>query len=676
MLSKQNYYYWDNKLSLWLFYIEPETFYTLSRTECRQEVMAVGRDDANTQLTKEEQKARIRQKYRGRTSDDIVVIPGKVQTDIFSTDDPKRVAVYARVSTDSVQQTTSYELQKNYYEDQVKQHPNWTLVSIYADEGISGTSLRHRDSFNRMLEDCRAGKIDLILTKSVSRFARNIVDCISLIRELAALRPPVGVFFESEHLFTLNDSTEMSLSFIATMAQEESHVKSTIMNASIEMRFGREIFLTPKLLGYDHDEDGNLVINENEARIVRLIFFLYLYGYTCKDIAQMLMNLECRTKKGNITWSASTVLQILRNERHCGALLARKTFTPSYLDHKSRKNTGERTQYYKKEHHEGIISYDDFIAVQHMIDNAKYGNKAILPQLQVIADGALKGFVQVNPRWAGFSAAEYEVASESVYEGDYQATSSDSVEAKTGEFDMRGFEVVRAQFISANNRPTVSFATDTVKFGIECIRKLEGTQYVELLIHPHEKLLAVRKSNKQNKAAVRWSKAMEDGSFAPRPVAGTAFLPILFELFGWSRDCRYRIFGVRKQRGSDSVLLFDMHDTEIFIPKKILESNNTERTETETEFGFRPISAAQRSIIGYPQQWGSRFGSDYYSHTQASQLAIIDNQGEWRIYEEPQTIPSDTKLNVTSPAELEKHIESLVQELKEEKERGIAALER
>ena len=225
-------------------------------------------------LSKEEQKAKIRERYRGHVSSDTVVIPGKPQADLYDDTETKRVAVYARVSTDNVQQTSSYELQKNYYEDQVKRHPNWTLVGIYPDEGISGTSLQHRAKFNQMIADCRAGKIDLIITKSVSRFARNIVDCISLVRELASLNPPVGVFFESENIFTLKDNTEMSLSFVATMAQEESHIKSTIMNASIEMRFGREIYLTPVLLGYDHDEDGNLVINEEEANTVRLIFFI------------------------------------------------------------------------------------------------------------------------------------------------------------------------------------------------------------------------------------------------------------------------------------------------------------------------------------------------------------------------------------------------------------------
>ena len=182
------------------------------------------------------------------------------------------MAVYARVSTDDPRQTSSYELQKNHYQDVVNKNPNWMLVEIYADEGISGTSLQHRDAFKKMIEDCEAGKIDLIITKSVSRFARNVVDCIRYVRELSSLRPPVGVFFETEHLNTLDPKSEMILSFMSTLAQEESHTKSEIMNSSIEMRFRRGIFLTPPLLGYDQDENGDLVINPHEAKIVQLIF--------------------------------------------------------------------------------------------------------------------------------------------------------------------------------------------------------------------------------------------------------------------------------------------------------------------------------------------------------------------------------------------------------------------
>jgi len=299
-----------------------------------------------TRLTHaESQKLRIRERYKGAGLDEVEIIPAAPQENIYEGENKKRVAVYARVSTDDPRQTSSFELQKNHYTDVVNRHPNWTLVDIYADEGISGTSLQHRDAFMQMIQDCQDGKVDLIVTKSVSRFARNILDCIGYVRQLAAMHPPIGVFFETENIYTLDSKSEMILSFMATMAQEESRNKSEIMNASIEMRFRRKILLTPPLLGYDQDEDGKLVINKKEAETVRLIFFMYLYGFTCVQIADTLTKLGRRTKKNNTIWSPGSVLQILQNERHCGDVTARKTWTPNYLDHKSKKNKENRNQY-------------------------------------------------------------------------------------------------------------------------------------------------------------------------------------------------------------------------------------------------------------------------------------------------------------------------------------------
>ena len=206
-----------------------------------------------------------------------------------------------------------------------------------------------------------------------------MLDCIGQVRKLRALPNPVGVFFETENIYTLNSNSEMSLSFISTLAQEESHTKSEIMNASIEMRFSRGIFLTPELLGYDKDEDGNLVINEDEAQTVRLIFFLYLYGYNCNQIAEILMNLGRRTKPGNYKWSASTVMSVLQNERHCGDVKARKTYTPNYLDHKSKPNKQNRNQYYRRDHHEPIINRDDFITVQRLLTNLLFRHRGCCP---------------------------------------------------------------------------------------------------------------------------------------------------------------------------------------------------------------------------------------------------------------------------------------------------------
>lgn len=180
--------------------------------------------DTETKRRKEQQKQKVKKRYNVTIDpENYLFIPAKKQTDYYDNDVNQRVAIYVRVSTDDIRQTTSYELQKKYYEEFVTRHPNWTLVKIYADEGISGTSLKKRDEFNKMIADCRAGKIDMIITKSVSRFARNVEDFIGTVRSLAELKPRVGVFFESEAIFSLNDDSQMALTFQATMAEEESH---------------------------------------------------------------------------------------------------------------------------------------------------------------------------------------------------------------------------------------------------------------------------------------------------------------------------------------------------------------------------------------------------------------------------------------------------------------------
>lgn len=208
----------------------------------------------------------------------------------------------------------------------------------------------------------------------------------------------------------------MGLSFLAIMAEEESHTRSRSMETSLRMRLDHGIPLTPKLLGYTHDAEGQLIVNPEEAPTVKLAFFMYLYGYSTQQIADAFTALGKRSYLGNTDkWTSGAVLQILRNERHCGEVLTRKTFTPSFRDHLAKKNRGERPQSRYRNHHPAIVSRDDFIAVQRLLDNAKYKNKSVLPELKVIKDGIFKGFVVILPHWAGFGADEYLLASQSVY---------------------------------------------------------------------------------------------------------------------------------------------------------------------------------------------------------------------------------------------------------------------
>jgi len=615
-------------------------------------------DNQPSKITVENRKEKIRAKYQGAIPDDIDMIPATPQENFFEDENEKRVAFYVRVSTDDPRQTSSFELQKVHYTEMLNRHIKWKLVNIYADEGISGTSLKHRDAFIKMIEDCKAGRIDLIVTKSVSRFARNVVDCIGYVRQLAALKPAVGIFFEMESIYTLNDSSEMSLSFMSTLAQEESHIKSRVANDSIEKRFRRGIFLTPPLLGYDQDEDGNLVINPEEAKTVRLIFFMYLYGCTCRQIAEMLSSLKRRTKKGNTAWAPGSILQILQNERHCGDILARKTWTPSYLDHLSRKNKNNHNQYTRKNNHEAIVSRDDFIAVQRLISNAKYGNKGILPELQVIAEGALKGFVSINPRWAAFSAENYRAASESVFdEKDKLESGPIEVEVQFGDFDLRGFEVTRSQYFDTARKLCVTLSTNNIWFSTECIRKFKKELYVEMLIHPHEHLLAVRPCAKEFRNAVRWAK-INEANYNPRDISGAAYLSTIYEIFGWHTELRYRVRGVRRQKDNESIVLFDMRDTEIFIP------------DLSNEICFNdnncPVNTSQKNtVVAFPPSWAGNFGNNYYRHSQARELAAIDKDGMWNIAVEGQSYNSKSDINVTDPKIISRSIKQMINDMEQ-----------
>ncbi len=596
----------------------------------------------------DEQKEKIRKRYKGINPEELEVIPALPQQDIFKAEKMLRVAVYARVSTDDPRQTSSYELQKNHYQDVVNKNPNWTLVEIYADEGISGTSLQHRDAFKRMIADCKAGKIDLIITKSVSRFARNVVDCIRYVRELSSLRPPVGVFFETEHINTLDPKSEMILSFMSTLAQEESHTKSEIMNSSIEMRFRRGIFLTPPLLGYDQDENGDLVINPHEAKIVQLIFYMYLNGSSTQQIADSLTDLHCKTKKNNYIWSASTILQILQNERHCGDVLARKTWTPNYLDHKSRKNNHDRNQYRKIGHHEAIISRDDFIAVQKLITNAKYGNKELLPELQVIQKGSLRGFISINPRWSGFKVTDYFEASQSV-SNSMDTIMPESVTASAGSFDLRGYEIARGQFFSSTDRISVSFSNKQISFNKNAIRKFPDTKYIEMLIHPCAKLLAIRPCSVEEKNKVQWSRT-KDGELIPKPISGAAYLSTLYDIFKWDKKYKYRILGVTHQKDNESVLIFNMTDTEIRIPTNIKDASSN------TSYNSKIVSA-------YPADWSYSFGNNYYMQSQTPELTEFTADKDWQTASESKPY-KDSEMQVTPKETIRQNIQSIITEIK------------
>ncbi len=297
----------------------------------------------------------------------IVVIPAKPKKGNLVTSVPvkkTRVAAYCRVSTDTEEQATSYEAQKEHYTEYISRNNEWELVEIYADDGISALSTRNRDEFNRMIDDCKAGKIDMILTKSISRFARNTVDCLNYIRMLKEKNIPV--FFEKENINTMDTKGEVLLTIMASLAQQESESLSQNVRLGMQYRFqqGKLMINTTGFLGYDKDEDGKLVINPEQAEIVKRIFLEYLNGSSCQKIAKGLENDGIPTVRGNTKWHDSVIRRILINEKYMGDALLQKTYTVDFLQKKRAVNNGEMPKYYIEDNHEPIIPKDTFMLVQ------------------------------------------------------------------------------------------------------------------------------------------------------------------------------------------------------------------------------------------------------------------------------------------------------------------------
>lgn len=277
----------------------------------------------------------------------------------------RRVAAYARVSTDSDEQYSSYEAQVANYTNFIQSKPNWEFVKVYADDGISGTSTKKRDSFNEMIDSALNGNIDLIITKSISRFARNTLDTISITRKLKS--KGIEVYFEKENLWSLDDKTEFLLTIMASIAQEES--RSISQNVTIgkrwSMKEGNVSFAYKNFLGYKKVE-GKIAIDEEQAEIVRLIYRMFLKeGKTCSGIAEFLKNKGIPTPSGKSTnWTKNNICSILTNEKYKGDALLQKFYTTDYLEHKLVKNKGELAQYYVENNHPAIIEKEIWEMVQ------------------------------------------------------------------------------------------------------------------------------------------------------------------------------------------------------------------------------------------------------------------------------------------------------------------------
>lgn len=294
----------------------------------------------------------------------IVVIPAKPREEIRQTSKLLKVAAYCRVSTDDKEQKTSYEAQIQYYTNKINKNPDWQMAGIFADEGITGTQAKKRPEFLKMIRLCRQRKIDIILTKSLSRFARNTVDSLKYIRELKELG--IAVISEKENINTLTAESEMLITIMSCFAQAESESISKNVSWGVRQSFknGNVPIKYKTLLGYKKGADGLPEIVPEEAEIVRLIYRSYLDGMSLKQIADTLNSRGLRTKHKNASWQIEIVKSILVNEKYSGDALLQKTYVTDCITKKTRKNNGELPMYLVKNHHEPIISHEDFNRVQ------------------------------------------------------------------------------------------------------------------------------------------------------------------------------------------------------------------------------------------------------------------------------------------------------------------------
>ena len=275
-----------------------------------------------------------------------------------------RVAAYCRVSTDSDEQETSYDAQVSHYTEYIQQNPQWTLAGIFADDGISGTNTKKRDEFNRMIDECMAGNIDMIITKSISRFARNTLDCLQYIRQLKDKNIPV--YFEKESINTMDAKGEVLITIMASLAQQESQSLSQNVKLGLQYRYqqGKVTVNCNRLLGYTKGNDGKLVIDPEQAEVVKRIYREYLEGSSMDKISAGLEADGILTGAGKEKWHTSTINKILRNEKYMGDALLQKTYTTDFLTKKRIRNNGTVPQYYVEDDHEAIIPKELFMQVQ------------------------------------------------------------------------------------------------------------------------------------------------------------------------------------------------------------------------------------------------------------------------------------------------------------------------
>ena len=423
----------------------------------------------------------------------------------------KKVAVYARVSTKSNEQVSSIENQTKYYTEKISKTPNWELTEIYSDEGKSGTSKKWRPQFKKMLADAAKKEFDLIVCASVSRFARNISTLIEEVRKLKTTNPsnPVGVYFETEDIYTLDPNINERLQMQGLFAEWESGNKSRRMILSYDQRICTGQFPLSDLLGLRHTIEGGFVIEEEEAKTVKYIFLATLCGHTAEEVAAVLTEKKRPTLRGRTEWTATMVNAIMQNERRWGDLNVRKRVVIDYSEKTTAKNDGIREGAYVPGYHQGIVTRE-IAKAAHMMRASRYKFGSV-PDIYVIDKGTLKGFVSISPTWTGIDNQAFQDISRQVYEEEEFADLQREANILCGkehsniiDMTLNDYRVPPGVMFMSRNDPQLTFSHKNLRLNGACRERLGQQEYVEFLYHPVLEVLAVRGCDATAPNAVLW----------------------------------------------------------------------------------------------------------------------------------------------------------------------------
>ena len=534
-------------------------------------------------------------------------------------DDQKRVAVYARVSTKSKEQVSSIENQTKYYTEKIAKTPNWDLTEIYSDEGKSGTSKKWRPEFKRMLEDAAKKKMDLIVCASVSRFARNISDLIEEVRKLRTTNPsnPVGVYFETEDLYTLDPNINERLQMQGLFAEWESGNKSRRMILSYDQRICTGQFPVYDLLGLKHTLEGGFIIEEDQAQTVKYIFLATLCGHTPEEIADVLTEKQRPTLRGRTDWNPSMVKAIMNNERRWGDLEVRRRVVIDYKEKVTAKNDGIREGAYIPGYHEGIVS-PEIAKAAHMMRASRYKFGSV-PDVCVINEGALKGFVSISPTWRGIDNQAFQDISRQVYDdGEFEELLHEAAILNGDEHSnmismtLNDYRVAPGVMFMTRSDPQLTISQKDLTLNGACKEKLGNERYVEFLYHPVLEVIAVRSAYATNPNAVKW----DDSKASTMRISSSAFSGAIFDKLDWMRQYKFRFRGITRVRDGEKIVFFFLDEPQILVGKKakeLLEADSSDGTAKfipYKESDPRNI-ALQSTGVAYPEDWQSIVGVSY-----------------------------------------------------------------